>query len=104
VLAGEMQCLDLVPADSPTALEQEKASLARLDPEDRKLAEEQKYCVVQNDKRLGSMGTPVKIMVKGQPVFLCCGGCEKKALADPDKTLAKVEELKAKARADTEAK
>lgn len=96
VVAGEMQCLDLVPADSPTALEQEKASLARLDPEDRKLAEEQKYCAVQNDKRLGSMGTPVKIMVKGQPVFLCCDGCKMKAESNPDQTLAKVEALKAK--------
>jgi hypothetical protein len=31
-------------------------------------------------------------------VFLCCKGCEKKALADPDRTLAKVKELKAEVR------
>ena len=41
------------------------------------------------------MGTPVKVTVKGQPVFLCCDGCKKKALGDPDKTLAAVEKLKA---------
>jgi outer membrane murein-binding lipoprotein Lpp len=71
-----------------------QAALAKLSPEDRQLAEAQKWCAVQNKNRLGSMDTPYKVMVKGQPVFLCCDGCEKKALADPDKTLAKVEELK----------
>ena len=70
-----------------------KASLAQLDPADRKLAEEQKYCAVETENRLGSMGKPVKVTIKDQPVFLCCKGCEKKALADPDKTLARVEEL-----------
>src|SRR5262245_23285136 len=49
-----------------------KASLDKLSPEDRKLAEEQQFCAVRNDNRLGSMGTPVKLMVKDQPVFLCC--------------------------------
>jgi hypothetical protein len=44
------------------------------------------------------MGVPVKVMVKGQPVFLCCKTCRKQALADPDKTLARVDELKAKAK------
>ena len=46
------------------------------------------------DERLGSMGTPIKLMIKDKPVFICCGGCKKKAEADADKTLAKVEELK----------
>jgi hypothetical protein len=50
--------------------------------DDRKLAEEQKFCAIENDNRLGSMGTPVKVMVKDQPVFLCCKGCQKKALSD----------------------
>jgi hypothetical protein len=53
--------------------------------------------VIQTEERLGGMGTPVKVMVKGQPVFLCCKGCRKEALAQPDKTLAKVKELKEKA-------
>jgi hypothetical protein len=39
-------------------------------------------------------------MVKDQPVFLCCKGCQKKALADPDKTLAKVKELRDKVKAE----
>ena len=50
------------------------------------------------------MGPPLKVTVKDQPVFLCCKGCQKKALADPDKTLAAVAELKAKAKADRERK
>jgi hypothetical protein len=35
-------------------------------------------------------------MVKGQPVFLCCDGCADNAQADPEKTLARVRDLKAK--------
>ena len=46
--------------------------------------------------RLGAMGVPVKVMVKAQPVFLCCAACEERAKADPDKTLQKVKDLKAK--------
>lgn len=72
-----------------------RANLAKLSPEDRRLAEEQKFCAVHGDSRLGSMGVPVKVMVKDQPAFLCCGNCKQKALADPDKTLARTQELKA---------
>jgi len=41
------------------------------------------------------MGTPVKIVIKGQTVFLCCSGCKDEALKNPDKTLEKVAQLKA---------
>jgi hypothetical protein len=40
------------------------------------------------------MGTPIKLMIGNQPVFLCCPGCEGKAKADPKRTLEKAEELK----------
>jgi hypothetical protein len=73
---------------------QAQAALAKLGPEDRMSAEAQKWCAVHNKNLLGSMGVPYKVTIKGQPVFLCCDGCEKTALADPDKTLAKVEELR----------
>jgi hypothetical protein len=73
------------------------ANLGKLTAEDQKLAREQRFCVIEDKHRLGSMGVPVKIMVNDQPVFLCCKSCQKKALADPDKTLAKVKELKAAA-------
>jgi len=86
---------------NPTSAAEEaeiQANLAKLDAADRKLAEAQRFCAVESDNRLGGeMGTPVKIMVKGEPVFLCCGSCKKTALADPEKTLTRVKELKAKA-------
>jgi len=72
------------------------AVLAKLDPEDRRLVEAQGYCPILTDNRLGSMGMPVKVMVKGQPVFLCCKGCVNKALAGGQATLDKVAELKTK--------
>ena len=90
-----------------TALKDPKKTLARveefkiqsalnhLDPADRKLAEQQKYCAVSPESRLGSMDVPVKVILKDQPVFLCCKGCEKSARKNPDKTLASVKELKA---------
>jgi hypothetical protein len=86
-----------------TAEDSVKTNLAKLDLADRKLAEAQRFCAVENENWLGSMGTPVKIIVKDQPAFLCCKSCQKKALADPDKTLAKVGELKEKS-AETPAK
>jgi hypothetical protein len=73
-----------------------KANLAKLSPEDRALAEKQKYCVEQNDELLGSMGVPIKLTIKGEAVFICCGGCKKNALKDEDKTLAKAKELREK--------
>jgi hypothetical protein len=76
--------------------EEIKANLAKLSPEDRALAEQQKYCAVQTESRLGSMGVPIKVLVKDQPVFVCCKGCDKTALKDPDKTLRTVKELKEK--------
>jgi hypothetical protein len=40
------------------------------------------------------MGVPFKVMLEGQPVFLCCKNCEKDALAQPKATLARAEQLK----------
>ena len=76
------------------------AERAKLSPEDRALVEAQEWCVVQNDERLGSMGPPIKLDIKGQPVFVCCKSCKTKAEKDPEATLAKVEELKARARSE----
>jgi len=73
------------------------AERAKLSPDDRALVEAQEWCVVSDGERLGSMGPPIKLTVKGQSVFVCCKGCQRKALSDPDKTIAKLEELKARA-------
>jgi YHS domain-containing protein len=58
---------------------------------DKELIEKQKTCPV-SDQPLGSMGKPVKVVVKGRTVFLCCAGCKKKLLANPDKYLKKLDE------------
>ena len=88
------------PKAAPTGAADEeaeiKANLAKLSPEDRALAEKQKYCVEQTDSLLGSMGVPAKLTIKGEAVFICCKHCEKHALKDPDKTLAKAKELREK--------
>jgi hypothetical protein len=99
VHAGEVHCIDVVPTQSAAVEERTAASLAKLDPEDRKAAEGQKFCAVQEGIRLGAMGPPVKVEIKGQPVFLCCKGCVEKAQKDPDQTLAQVEKLRAKNKA-----
>jgi hypothetical protein len=72
------------------------AVLASLPAEDRQLVEAQRYCPILTDNKLGSMGEPIKLMIDGQPVFVCCNACSKQALASPQQTLAKVEELKKK--------
>lgn len=74
-----------------------RVNLQQLSPEDRKLAEDQRFCPIQDQTRLGAMDVPLKVMVKGKPIFVCCKGCVKKALAKPDKSLAAVEELRKRA-------
>lgn len=78
-----------------------RSGLAKLPPEDRKLAGQQKFCAVRGDSLLGLMGRPHKVTVRGEPVFLCCKGCEDKALADPEATLARAKALRAKAAGQT---
>lgn len=81
------------PVSDEVALERAKLSI-----EDRALVDAQEWCVVNEEGRLGSMGTPVKLTIKGQAVFLCCAGCKRKAESNPDKTIVKLEELKSKAK------
>jgi hypothetical protein len=73
-----------------------KENLAKLDAKDRKLAEAQKFCVIEHDTRLGQHGKPIKIVVKGEPVFVCCDDCKEEVEKNPDKALAKAKELRAK--------
>jgi YHS domain-containing protein len=67
------------------------AALSELAPEDRALAETQGICPVSKEK-LGSMGKPYAVEVKGRKVFLCCQGCEDALRSDPDKYLAILDE------------
>ena len=78
---------------SPVVAAGDASPLAAAKQTDKELIEKQKTCPV-TDQPLGSMGTPVKVVVKGRTVFLCCAGCKKKLSADPDKYLKKLDEKK----------
>jgi len=64
-------------------------ALAALSSEDRALAVRQRVCPV-SEKPLGSMGTPVKVQVRGRDVLLCCEGCNEEIQANPEKYLTKL--------------
>jgi uncharacterized protein (TIGR02231 family) len=70
-----------------------RVNMEKLSPEDRRMAETQVFCAIDQDSPLGSMGPIYKVMVKGQPVFLCCKGCEKEAKDKPNETLAALQKL-----------
>jgi hypothetical protein len=91
-------------SSKPGVSDEVSAERAKLSAEDRAAVEAQEWCAINTDERLGSMGAPLKIVIQGQPVFLCCKGCQRKAEADPEKTLASVERLKAKAKAEKNSK
>ena len=79
-----------VPSDMDLKI---KASMAKLSAEDRRLAEAQVFCALDQESPLGSMGTIYKVVCKGTPVFLCCKGCEAEARANPDQTLVMLDKL-----------
>ncbi len=93
-------CIDEVKENPKGAVQTAKklrratANLAKLSAEDRRAAEAQKFCAVNTDSMLGLMGPPVKVDVGGKSVFLCCGGCKRKAMANPKETLANAEKLR----------
>ncbi|HYT94052.1 MAG TPA: mucoidy inhibitor MuiA family protein [Gemmataceae bacterium] len=80
-------------AATPAELARIQAAIAKLHPNDQRLAQAQVFCAIDQDSRLGSMGPIQKIMLKNQPVFLCCKGCEAEARAHPEETLLKVQNL-----------
>lgn len=53
----------------------------------------QRICPVSG-KKLGSMGRPVKSLVNGKPVYVCCKGCTSALKANPKKYLARLASLK----------
>ena len=64
----------------------ELKQIAKLPKSDQEIARAQKVCPVTG-QLLGSMGVPIKVMVKGQPVFLCCAGCKSETDHNPDAVL-----------------
>lgn len=82
-----------LPSLSPADQAKMRAALDKLPPEDRKLAETQMFCAIDQDSALGTMGPILKVDVKGQPVFVCCKGCEAEAKAHPDAALLQFQQL-----------
>jgi uncharacterized protein (TIGR02231 family) len=78
---------------SPAEQARIDAAVSKLLPQDQQLVRQQVFCAIDQDSRLGSMGPIHKMMIKGQPVFLCCKGCAAEANAHPDETLVKVQNL-----------
>lgn len=68
-------------------------ALANLPEGDRQTATVQRICPVSGEL-LGSMGTPIKVDVKGTPVFICCDGCRGSLLNDPEKYLQELEDIR----------
>ncbi len=62
--------------------------LAALEEGDREGVARQKVCPVTG-AALGSMGNPIKVLIDGQPLFLCCKGCVAKVKKDPAAFLPK---------------
>jgi uncharacterized protein (TIGR03000 family) len=93
---GMLHCIYLIRSGSTFGNDATvEKNLAKLSLEDRKLAESQKLCAVQEQVRLGAVGSPVKVMIKGQPVFLCCDACLTRAQNNPEQTLEQVKKNKA---------
>ncbi len=65
----------------------DNSPLSKLAPADRLLAQKQRICPVTR-KALGSMGTPVRVVVAGRVVFLCCSGCQDALEGNPTRYLA----------------
>lgn len=71
-----------------------KVSLSRLGPNEQRIAEQQKYCPIMEGVRLGEMGPPCKVEVRGVSAFVCCENCVRAAQEDPDRALAQIRRLK----------
>jgi Cu(I)/Ag(I) efflux system membrane fusion protein len=81
------------PAHTAAPSAEELENINQLPAADRPLALAQGACPITGVP-LGSMGVPVKIILRGEAVFLCCSGCVGKAKHRPDETLKTVAELK----------
>ena len=70
-----------------------QAAIESLSKEDQHLVKQQRMCPIIEDSQLGAMGVPIKLMLNGKPVFVCCEGCRQTALENPKETLRKVSKL-----------
>jgi Cu(I)/Ag(I) efflux system membrane fusion protein len=76
-----------------TPSEEELKNINQLEPPDRQLALLQQICPVGKEP-LGSMGKPIKTIIEGETVFLCCKGCERTAQQRAKEIVRTVRELR----------
>ena len=82
-------------AADPHAAEKKIAeAIAKLSPEDQKLALEQRFCPTMPRVRLGEMGPPQKVIVDGKPVLVCCKHCTEEAVEHGAEVLEAAQALK----------
>ncbi|MDZ4849623.1 MAG: efflux RND transporter periplasmic adaptor subunit [Pirellulaceae bacterium] len=72
---------------------EELAEIGKLSPEDQQLAKLQVLCPVTMEP-LGSMGTPIKVVVNGETVLACCEGCAKRVEKNVDAMLKMIKNWK----------
>lgn len=87
--AGNLDGQKEAPRTTAAPRPEDLKNIEQLPAADRKLALAQQVCPVTG-AALGSMGVPVKIELRGRPVFLCCQGCVGKARRNPDEVLKKL--------------
>jgi YHS domain-containing protein len=66
-----------------------QVTVAAIDESDKAGIARQRVCPVTGAE-LGSMGDPIKVLIDGQPLYLCCRGCLAKVKKDPNTYLSKV--------------
>jgi hypothetical protein len=79
--------------------EDELAEIAKLSPEDQKLAKLQVLCPITMEP-LGSMGKPLKVIVGDDAVMVCCKGCISGVKKNADKMLEQVRRWREKNQQD----
>ncbi|MDA1054705.1 MAG: hypothetical protein O3C40_30120 [Planctomycetota bacterium] len=73
----------------PPAPQRPSVALAQLTADDRPLVQRQGMCPVM-DEPLGGHGTPIKLLVDGRPLYVCCEGCVEQVEQNPYFFLDKV--------------
>ncbi|TWU15139.1 hypothetical protein [Allorhodopirellula heiligendammensis] len=73
----------------PAGTEQVRAGVFRITAADEPFVAAQKQCPVMNEP-LDAMGGPYKVHAGGKAIYICCPGCAKKIIAEPQKWLAEL--------------
>ncbi len=74
-------------ASVPAGTEQVRTGVFKIGAEDAPFIAAQKTCPVM-DEPLDAMGGPHKVHAAGKAIYICCPGCAKKIVAEPQKWLA----------------